>query len=760
MSSNMNGSLGANEGLFPPLSEKGAYFTGESSISLYEAHSWPNEQVTVCMWIRWKKPKAGADSASDADTQTILNYGEDSEGLSNYRRFWLLGLNTLSLWWSGSSIAIPIHIADELWHHLAVSMLPVQDNNYQATVYVDGEQVGQHTISHDEGVLIQSGLPLNVGSRYPGNADFSGVMSNLSVWKKVRSKEQIQTELRQGVHMEDPDLAMHWPLDAAPADATAINIAFKSIVLNRTELLLEGRAYFTKFKELLVLLKNAENPTFPMPLPSSPTFGNLVVDAGAAGQKVQVIIWDKGVVAELAENGIGIRKLLRGEDTTPMYLQTKRKLDGRINEHKGNVKVFLEEYFTNSWASYLVGTTASSQHEKIAIFSVNGVKYALVGGFNIENAYWDDADHPMYGSSNHSWHDTALFLTGEAVERIEQEFDRRWGKSEYSPIAASEKHYAKIACWAIDYDACLDHDVCFGGKAPGMITADPTAELSNTPRVEIDVLRTNSESERINEIQQALASRILAAEQYVYMENFTFHDPTLVRALRQRLEDVQSLTVILMVPEHNPDDDLEKAESFFTRCAYLTLAIPFTEHVYLEDGDIVSSEGAEVWQLNTDEKGLEFSTFTYKKPNSALKTVPIYKIVNIGMLSRKLYLCAPYRRKGGQLKRIYVHSKLALLDDAHVLLGSANFNKRSMEDDGELSLLLTDDGRAAAIRDALFKHWAMDSFANWEESMDRFKGQSADGIGVLPLDVRNMFAAWPEGKWQYLSYFSYTSRWG
>jgi len=64
-------------------------------------------------------------------------------------------------------------------------------------------------------------------------------------------------------------------------------------------------------------------------------------------------------------------------------------------------------------------------------------------------------------------------------------------------------------------------------------------------------------------------------------------------------------------------------------------------------------------------------------------------------------LAAP--RAGGTYADVYVHSKLAIVDDAWATVGSANAMFRSWRGDTEMNASFWDAGRAHAMRTALFR---------------------------------------------------------
>lgn len=90
----------------------------------------------------------------------------------------------------------------------------------------------------------------------------------------------------------------------------------------------------------------------------------------------------------------------------------------RMNR-RGRVRFYMERY---------EGLTGSSQHQKIAIFSRQGQRTVMVGGFNMANYYYDTVKHD--GSAGEGdWHDSAVFLQGPVTDAIEAEWVRRWNRA-------------------------------------------------------------------------------------------------------------------------------------------------------------------------------------------------------------------------------------------------------------------------------------------------------------------------------------------
>jgi phosphatidylserine/phosphatidylglycerophosphate/cardiolipin synthase-like enzyme len=67
-----------------------------------------------------------------------------------------------------------------------------------------------------------------------------------------------------------------------------------------------------------------------------------------------------------------------------------------------------------------------------------------------------------------------------------------------------------------------------------------------------------------------------------------------------------------------------------------------------------------------------------------------------------LWTCAKPQPKRDEYEEIYIHAKVAIVDDAAFTIGSANLNMRSMAIDGELNILSQAKDVAYNLRCELF----------------------------------------------------------
>jgi len=523
--------------------------------------------------------------------------------------------------------------------------------------------------------------------------------------------------------------------------------------------LLDGRNYFSTMKNLLIAAKNGDlnNGTSQV---DNPTFENLVTAVGEAGRKVYVLMWKPSMLSNIlmADANVNAR--------------TESILKG-----KANVNVYLEPYTEyqadlvslRDWVAADIG--ALSQHQKIAIFCINGTKLALVSGMNISDSDWDKEAHPMdeknieQKNTYSGRHDTGILLQGSIIDAVEKEFDRRWSKSGNS-CSDPGTTYVKIGTWAIQHDMSLD------GSSPTPYSNPAITE----PQISVKVLTTNFDdsSHPVRLIRDSIIQEINSAQDYIYLENFTMHDVGITQALASKLKDkTNSCKVVILLP-HPPVG--EHVQGKYIKYAMTILQIasgawtefsfyaPTFGHMFSELRKLRKSE---VTEINIEYGKVCMNTMiNYKlKGDSYQYSIPVYSITSltiedISSESRLIY-CSPARyftevqpgNENNKLKGwaenfrgIYIHSKLALFDDKRALLGSANFNSRSMKYDGEMSVLIENSVNATNIRTQLFNHWNMETISNWALKMKQFELTSTSGIGILPLKYEALIDFEPRKK--------------
>lgn len=480
-----------------------------------------------------------------------------------------------------------------------------------------------------------------------------------------------------------------------------------------------------------------------------------------------------------------------------------------------NIHTFLEDYPGPSTPGYWVSlpVSVSSTHQKIVIVSVNGTKFALVSGFNlITPSYYDTPAHTMTDASGtysgESWHDTGVLLQGNVVDDIEAHFDRRFSKSG-TIVAPSSNTYVKISNWMIARSSCLDTAVACAASSepcgtipPGSLAtpySNPTLSGASVP-VTMAITENDWTSfltlgqwtrlpaginlyQNVTQIRDGLIGRIAAARSWLYFENFAFFDPVIVNALVQAQQANASLKLVVAVPYPNkairsglfsaerPDSRETAVGAYLTAKALLILKLAAGEYTDLTcQGTVYQAVNITNLSIDINPKDLFYSTMTFNYNGSTTATtlqIALITAMTEANSNPRVMFCSPVRRfssdptpgkDGGTLpgyantlRAIYVHSKLALIDDAVALIGSANFNRRSMEGDEELSVFISDAATVASIRQALFTHWNMNTISTWWTDMQTYVSGSSLTVGMVPLLFNNSPQKIHQTNWWYLS---------
>lgn len=290
-----------------------------------------------------------------------------------------------------------------------------------------------------------------------------------------------------------------------------------------------------------------------------------------------------------------------------------------------------------------------SLHQKITI--VDGT-HAFVGGVDplIETGgEFDRWDTPLHyfmlplrrtsqGTSPHPWHDAHALLEGPVVGDVEHNFRQRWN-------GVIQRH---------QFDAHL-----LVPQHP-LPTPLPTTSIVQVARTIPEHTYTFAEERGIQGIAQIYANALRNIQRFAYLENqylwlraFTgidvamlgFDSPDMefnLRALGMALQRGAALSIVL--PDH------PNAGRAFTDAGLARVRAEAPKAV--EDG--------------------RFHAFTLA--------------TSVRIAGREHY------------RPIYVHAKVAIVDDLWSTVGSANLNNRGMRDDAEMNVATLDSGMAHGLR--------------------------------------------------------------
>ncbi len=279
-----------------------------------------------------------------------------------------------------------------------------------------------------------------------------------------------------------------------------------------------------------------------------------------------------------------------------------------------------------------------SQHQKFCVFGNYRAATdtydltAFCGGIDPAVMRLDDENHrgPSVGS-HMGWHDVHAKVEGPAAQQLLETFTERWNDHEH-PLAASKYNTVTTSIDRVNVQLPV---------LPG-----------NTHQVE--VLHTYScggeqnsgwgyifAGDGIRSIRDAYLKAIDQAQHYIYIENQYFSDmEDVVSALLDKLGNSQ-VKVFVVTP-------------YLMGFGYDNLRL-------------------DAWmRFKRSQNFSNFYLCDLRHPGAG------YRSVNV------TYRDSNYK------KPIYVHAKIMIVDDVYALIGSANMNVRSMENDSELAVAVLD----------------------------------------------------------------------
>lgn len=511
---------------------------------------------------------------------------------------------------------------------------------------------------------------------------------------------------------------------------------------NKARLVLDGNQYFNELGKMLD--KVAEAPPGPETYVrmaywwfspdchlGGPT-GKLkllerLMQLGQLGHTVQIILWrpnslDKTLEGlALAEGSLASSQIpspSSGDDPEGEAKQAEGALLRQEKDHQAVAAYFAEQPNVSVFLETYDGWWGASNHQKFTLTALGGQLAVLLGGVNLADVYYADPGH-----EDSLWHDTAVWFQGPGTVDVEQEWLRRWNKG-YTQVPVLN---AQVPLAGDALKALVNQFIGTSGAPRG---AQP---VEATNPVDLTVATTNSESwlQREVDIQAELVTQIAKAKSYIYLENFALFDPVLVQALCDRMHlppnaregarataELPELIVMIPYPDKGPT-------AYLNYIAYLKVALSTARSIRTPSG-VIRAADCKLWTLA--DRANEWSsmrsvsaTFTnrwmqddallvhrIREPHPTL--VPLDSILEID--TPQAFYCASHPTAAGS--DIYVHSKLALFDDAVAAIGSANYNFRSMTYDGEITAFLSGNpGVVTRVRRDLFHAYNMGEPRDW-----------------------------------------------
>src|SRR5579859_1596108 len=445
--------------------------------------------------------------------------------------------------------------------------------------------------------------------------------------------------------------------------------------VNRVTPLIDSQTMYGRLDELLEnVLKNARGRGYvhialwqcqydTLLAPGHP-FGARLREVAGAGNEVRLLLWSP--VADYsgakASNEECAKQLDASVKAAPSLAERQFSLERMMQPGAGDpIRVYLASH--SSWTGAL--------HEKYFIVNDGANTAAIVGGMNVGGEAGTAAPHRNGGNPWTGAHDVALEIQGLATADVEKDFNQRWA------VSGIPARLRSLTVPRGDQEVTIATTGPFG--ANGAIT---------------------------NDIEKELEARIAAAKGFIYLENYSVTDPHLLDLLAGKVKTEHDHGSHFLLIVHVPDAG-EPRYSWLHRLTYIKMSLPIAEQIEWEDPSgakhVIKRSEHTKWELDLTGHWYAASAVVFDNPRTDVQPpenssasedfeaaaifsgrVPVDRITRL-VPDVPLYTVKYVATRGGAAQGIPEHAKIAIFDDEYAMVGSSNFNPRSMRFDGELS---------------------------------------------------------------------------
>lgn len=328
-----------------------------------------------------------------------------------------------------------------------------------------------------------------------------------------------------------------------------------------------------------------------------------------------------------------------------------------------------------STGDYRFPAVRGSNHQKFMVAKAADQGWALVGSIDITANRLDDNTHS--GNFDAITHDFGVLVEGPAVADVERTFVERWNdpsKDRSFPFFATDPHQPAITAPIGIYPSTGSHSV----------------QVLRTYGVgQYSYSWADASGEGEFSIWASTLNAIRKAERYIYIEDQTF----------------------LTFGWPACCDDLFNPPGMATDLVY-QLGEALKRGVRV--GVIVSKKAANPFEGYQRHYSLNYLSAIANAHGSNFFVASLDNGTEV----------------------IYVHSKMFMADDEFALIGSANFDQRSMTHDSEIKLGIVDENNLFVknLRSMLYQEHSQQPAANFDDPLiafDNMKSYVASGTGRL-----------------------------
>lgn len=482
--------------------------------------------------------------------------------------------------------------------------------------------------------------------------------------------------------------------------------------------------------------------------PRGLTYGDQLEQLAKRGVKVRLLVWYNGVASVKQDNMPGYTDARTGPLSSPYEGSERQKYcidwwnrylpyGSGTSRHPSLQVVLRDMSLADARAGLadeqdrpagleiptLEGFGTHHQKPVLLDYAYDGGSKAVgyVMGLNSVTDFWDRAAHDIDDPLRESW--TSGTVAGEI--KHETATEGKISKARYSHV----KPYQDYACRLVGPALERLHQNFVRAWNRDAPTAWHLTELSAPPpRIPteaydparaVQIVRTQPQ-ENEKSIKEAYLQAASYARNYIYIENQYFFYPTFARRLKdERLNfcrafsrrsgksmlEIPKLHLFIVLP--NPEQDGMVPRTFDTLSQLGASDTMPKQAEYIDAGNAsqnyreardatysiaVPDEWGRVTTVSKQHKVLDRPTLDQLERTHGLEvSVARLRTSGLDADNRMAY------------REVYIHSKLMLIDDVFVTVGSANVNQRSMAVDSEINIAATEHAKVSSLRQRVFQ---------------------------------------------------------
>jgi phosphatidylserine/phosphatidylglycerophosphate/cardiolipin synthase-like enzyme len=372
------------------------------------------------------------------------------------------------------------------------------------------------------------------------------------------------------------------------------------------------------------------------------TLQNLLIQKAKQKVDIKILVWEPRPIVRMLPNS---RK--RGLEERRKKIEVIRDAGKRLG---------VEDYITIRLDSK-APTLTSGFHEKIMIIDN---QIAFCGGQDLSMGKWDtsnhDFDNPLRDLGGEPWHDIHAMVKGPIVWDLIYHFNQRWVYSIWKDIRQVKKIVKPSSIGSYLFSKSHSAVLSFTGEGDTEITALRTwKQLSESKNDTNEYLGYDSSIQSSDSVCAWYDAMFSKAKDSIYIEDqFLFQDKAITQILVNRLKNESNLKIITVGP------------------------------------------------MEPNLPGLVFGTISKESINHINRNLAALRKAGENRV-RTYSLISQHNTLKNERKQIYIHSKLMIVDDKWITIGSANTDKDGLEYSTEFDLGIASADLSQRLRVKLWR---------------------------------------------------------